>query len=746
MRQLLLTLFFIFVLYNFGKGQAKFNVQDSVCVGQSFSIENVSTGGSTFYWNFCSGSLNNTPVGENLGNIGSLNKPVYSSIIKDGENYYVFITNLTGGTITRLDFGNSLSNTPVGHNLGNFGKLSRNEGIQIKKDNVSGNWYGLVAGFDADYLARINFGSSLQNNTPSAENLGNIGNLMADAHTLYTFEENGNWYTLVGNNIASRLSRLNFGNSLANTPTAVDLGNIGALSVPVGFFPVQENGNWHMFVANQNNSISRLDFGSSLTNQPTGVNLGNIGAKLNAPRSIIIIRDCGTVFGFIVNGSPYADSANDLVRITFPGGLTSQPTGESLGNIANFSFPHHISQLFREGDSVYCLVTNVNNNSLSRFTFKGCTNPTIPSSNLKEPLSIKYDLPGTYNIRLVVDEGLPGESIFCRQITVGNPVVSVDPVAAEICEGTSVTLKTHGAATYLWSPAPGLSSTTGAEVQASPSITTTFTVTGSVGPGCSGTNTVTVNVIQKPKVTVNPISADICAGGSVDLTVTGNADSYSWSPADGLSSATSANVVASPASTTDYTVTGKNLGGCSEQSTIHMTVNPKPTITEIKSKCETDMKTYLTGLKSSGDQVTAKYGQVTGQNSLYTINNIPANISNTIISTISSTECKDSVVVMPPYCDSSIILVPEGFSPNNDGVNDYFEISGIDKHPDSELTVFNRAGQTVYFCKNYGNDWDGSYYEANNVKNGPLPEGAYYYVLKLEHTVRIIKGFVYIAY
>src|SRR5659263_319156 len=167
----------------------------------------------------------------------------------------------------------------------------------LKKDKISGNWYGLIACFSSNYLARLNFGNSLQN-IPSAENLGNIGNLMESTHTLYTFEEGNIWYTIVGNYSTSRLTRLNFGNSLGNLPTAVDLGNVGELNGPVGFYPVLDNGNWYLYVANQvGNSISRLDFGNSLTNKPTGVDLGNVGSALNAPRSIVIIRDCGTVFG-----------------------------------------------------------------------------------------------------------------------------------------------------------------------------------------------------------------------------------------------------------------------------------------------------------------------------------------------------------------------------------------------------------------------------------------------------------------
>ena len=741
MNKLLLTLYCLIVFGNYGIGQARFNIPESVCVGQSLKVENTSIGGSSFYWNFCSGSLSNTPQGENLGNIGNLNKPVYSSIIKDGVNYFAFITNLTDGSISRLEFGNSLANTPIGTNLGNFGVLNLVEGIQIKKDETSGNWYGLIACFSSNYLARLNFGNSLQN-IPIAENLGNVGNLMESTHTLYTFEESNIWYTIVGNYSSSRLTKLNFGNSLGNLPTAEDLGNVGKLDGPVGFYPVQDNGNWYLYVANQKgNSISRLDFGNSLTNKPTGVNLGNVGSALNRPRSIVIIRDCGTVFGFVVN-----ENSNDVVRITFPNGLTSQPSGESLGNIAKFDFPHHISQLFRDGDFVYSLVTNVNSNTLSRLTFKGCSNPSLPSSALKDPPSIKYDTPGTYTVSLVVDDGLPTQTIFCKQILVGSPVISINPVSLDICAGSSMTLTASGATSYLWSPGLGLSSTSSAVVEANPTVTTSYTVKGSVDQGCSATKTVVVKVNPKPNISINPSSGSICSGSSVNLAVSGNADSYLWSPATGVSSVTSANVEVKPTSTMNYTVVGTDLFGCSEKAIIQLSVNSKPTITDILSKCQPDMKTYLTSLKTSGDLISSKYGDITLQNSNYTITNIPKNISNKIVSTITLSGCKDTIIVQSPSCVSASIFIPEGFSPNKDGLNDYFEISGIEDYPNAELTIFTSSGQKVYSSGNYKNDWDGSYYTTNKIKNEQMPAGVYYYVLKLDPATKIIKGFVYIAY
>jgi gliding motility-associated-like protein len=72
------------------------------------------------------------------------------------------------------------------------------------------------------------------------------------------------------------------------------------------------------------------------------------------------------------------------------------------------------------------------------------------------------------------------------------------------------------------------------------------------------------------------------------------------------------------------------------------------------------------------------------------------------------------------------LFIPEGFSPNNDGVNDLFEITGIDAFPGSKLSVFNRWGQLVYENEDYRNTWDG---RSNNGQE--LVNDTYFHVLDL---------------
>lgn len=96
----------------------------------------------------------------------------------------------------------------------------------------------------------------------------------------------------------------------------------------------------------------------------------------------------------------------------------------------------------------------------------------------------------------------------------------------------------------------------------------------------------------------------------------------------------------------------------------------------------------------------------------------------------------------PDQCDTTTVLlnisepidtitdIPNGITPNGDGMNDAFIIPEIKKnpelYPDNELLVYNRWGDVVYKSKPYNNDWQG-----NNNSGNELPQGTYYYLLRL---------------
>ncbi len=76
-------------------------------------------------------------------------------------------------------------------------------------------------------------------------------------------------------------------------------------------------------------------------------------------------------------------------------------------------------------------------------------------------------------------------------------------------------------------------------------------------------------------------------------------------------------------------------------------------------------------------------------------------------------------------------FVPEIFTPNNDGVNDFFEIKGLINYPNAQLTVFNQWGVIVFKSNGaYKNQWGGWNEEkGNSGQRITLPEGIYFYIL-----------------
>ncbi|HEX6891049.1 MAG TPA: gliding motility-associated C-terminal domain-containing protein [Chryseolinea sp.] len=81
------------------------------------------------------------------------------------------------------------------------------------------------------------------------------------------------------------------------------------------------------------------------------------------------------------------------------------------------------------------------------------------------------------------------------------------------------------------------------------------------------------------------------------------------------------------------------------------------------------------------------------------------------------------------------ITVPNVFTPNGDGFNQYFFIPKIELYEDAELSVVDRWGKSVYRSNGYKNDWDGD----------DLSSGVYYYVLDLKKRNTVIKGIVNIV-
>jgi len=117
----------------------------------------------------------------------------------------------------------------------------------------------------------------------------------------------------------------------------------------------------------------------------------------------------------------------------------------------------------------------------------------------------------------------------------------------------------------------------------------------------------------------------------------------------------------------------------------------------------------------------------------YSIEDNDGNISN---------EARVAILVNKVY----ELSIPEGFSPNGDGLNDFFVIKGLNDFPNNKLIIYNRWGSKVYERSGYLNTWDGR--SENNMDYGSniLPKATYYYILDLGNGKGLEKGYLYLNY
>ncbi|MGB3947617.1 MAG: PKD domain-containing protein [Bacteroidia bacterium] len=211
-----------------------------------------------------------------------------------------------------------------------------------------------------------------------------------------------------------------------------------------------------------------------------------------------------------------------------------------------------------------------------------------------------------------------------------------------LCAGTPDTLYASGATTYSWSPAQGLDVTSGPVVIATPSVTTTYYVTGSDSNGCSDTDSITITVNPSPPIAITA-DTSICIGDSTLLVASG-ADSYLWKP----SNTVNAQISVSPLTNDMYEVVGTNSFGCSDSATINVIVNALPSLQLTANEVCLNDSTAFT-LLSTGNIVSWnwKYGDgafSSQQNTLhkYTI----CDSFNVVLTATTIDGCIDSTAVI----------------------------------------------------------------------------------------------------
>ncbi len=155
--------------------------------------------------------------------------------------------------------------------------------------------------------------------------------------------------------------------------------------------------------------------------------------------------------------------------------------------------------------------------------------------------------------------------------------ISYSTSANNVCPGTPIVITMNLPGNYTVTGTGTSTQYVTSPFSVNPLVSMTYTITGNNSAGCgSSTTLVPVSVLQNTLVVQSP-SLSICNGGNVTLGVSGGGNSYLWTPSTGLSSSNISNPVATPSSTTTYTVI--DLGSsCNFTKQVIVNVGFTPTV------------------------------------------------------------------------------------------------------------------------------------------------------------------------
>jgi gliding motility-associated-like protein len=344
------------------------------------------------------------------------------------------------------------------------------------------------------------------------------------------------------------------------------------------------------------------------------------------------------------------------------------------------------------------------------------------------------DVAGNYTLT-VTDSNLC-TSVSVHTISDNSTLTISSNGAVSFCQGDSVRLSSStpmGAFQWM-ADGVNIPGATDSIYFASSSASYSLAINNSCGSFNS--DSIVVSVGTKPVLSVSG-PAEICEGDNAPLNVTG-AVSYAWSPSTGLSDAFISNPVASPVLTTTYTITG-TIAGCSSDTTYTLLVNPAPVVTISSSpfNCETGSLLQATGGSTFLWSPNYQIDSINSATPLVTPN-VTTTYTVTVTDSLSCTST--ATLLVTANCDT--LKIPNGITPDGDGVNDVFEILGLENFGKSSLQIFNRWGSSVFKSSHYQHDWDGTCKEKGVINGETLPVGTYYYILELDNGTIVKTGFI----
>lgn len=350
--------------------------------------------------------------------------------------------------------------------------------------------------------------------------------------------------------------------------------------------------------------------------------------------------------------------------------------------------------------------------------------------------------PGSYFFRMSAAESGNMGSVNCRIASnslsvkvAANPVPSVSS-NSPVCEQTVINLQAGGGAVFSWTGVNGFIAS-GADVaigNAQMGMAGKYFVTVTSDEGCQAIDSVAIEVNPAPQVSVGFGDTTICLGEAVQLVANGGS-SYLWSPGSTLSSINTPMTVATPLLNQDYTVIAFNDFQCADTAFVSVQVVDTPSADAGPDRWVIEGSSVMLKGSATGQDISHEWSPGLYLDNPFLLQPLITPFSDTryVLTVVSNAGCGADSDTMRVFVYKDV-FVPGAFSPNNDGLNDTWNIPVLIAYPDFELMVFNRQGRMVYQSRQSYEPWDGSY------RGEPQPAGVYVYMIDLKDGSPVRKG------
>jgi gliding motility-associated-like protein len=358
-------------------------------------------------------------------------------------------------------------------------------------------------------------------------------------------------------------------------------------------------------------------------------------------------------------------------------------------------------------------------------TYTYAWSPNVSSTNTANALSA-----GTYSI-VVTDQNGCTKPV---SVTVNEPAafsIAATPTDAScfgLTDGSIATTPAGGTPAYSYAASDGVSSYNSASGSFTQLAAGNYTITATDNNSCTATTATTVG--EPAELSATALSTDaLCyksTNGTITITPVGGSPAFSYQLNSGT---TNSSGLFTGLGAGNYTVTVTDSKGCTDAATatitepdsVVVTVDPDPVVTPLGNPLQLNITTNKSGILTySWSPVTALSCSDCSDPEFKGTNTTPYSVTVT-----TGDGCTGVLEFTATVISDYSVFIPNSFSPNNDGRNDFWQGFGNNKAVKQfEVQVFDRWGALVYQSNDVNFSWDG-------FTNGKLIDpGVYVYVAK----------------